>query len=137
MGLLGARNVQRSVIRTMVTVASLSISLIMIVDVGVLVFVMKRDVTDWLDNALGADLIVQAPYPMRQSFAQKLQDTPGVEASSPSRVIEVQVAGASLDRTKQQSGTLFFVAIDPEQFRRVGDKEFVSGQGIPRPPGQR
>ncbi len=65
MGLLGARNVRRTVIRTMVTVASLAISLIMIIEVDSLVFVLKSDVSDWLDNAMGADLLVRAPHPMQ------------------------------------------------------------------------
>jgi len=131
MGSLGARNVRRSVVRTMVTVASLAIALIMIIEVGSLVFVLKRDVSDWLDNALGADLLVRAPYPMRPSFARSLESVPGVQATSPSRVIEVRVAATSLDRTRQQNDTLFFVAIDPEQFRQVGNKEFIAGQGDP------
>ena len=131
MGSLGALNVRRSVIRTMVTVASLAISLIMIIEVDSLVFVLKRDVSNWLDNALGADLLVKAPYPMQQSFARKLESIPGVQAASPSRVIQVQVGNASLDLTREQDDTLTFVAIDPVQFRKVGGKEFISGQGDP------
>lgn len=131
MGGLGARNVSRAVMRTMVTVASLAISLIMIIEVDSLVYVLKQDVSDWLDHALGADLLIRAPYPMRQSFAQSLATVPGVLATSPSRSIEVKVAGASLDPTKQQDETLYFVAIDPNQFRQVGGKEFIAGQGDP------
>jgi putative ABC transport system permease protein len=131
MGSLGAMNVRRSVIRTMVTVASLSISLIMIIEVDSLVFVLKRDVSSWLDNALGADLLIHAPYPMQQSFTRSLESVPGVQAASSSRVIQVQVANASLDPNKQQDDILSFVAIDPVQFRRVGGKEFIAGQGDP------
>ncbi len=131
MGALGARNLQRSVIRTMVTVASLAISLIMIIEVDSLVFVLKQDVSQWLDNALGADLLVRAAYPMRPSFAQMLESIPGVQATSPSRIIQVQVADASLDGTGQQDTTLSFIAIDPQQFRQVGGKEFITGQGDP------
>lgn len=131
MGSLGARNVRRSVIRTMVTVASLAISLIMIIEINSMVFLLKRDISDWLINALGADLLVRAPYPMSQSFARTLESIPGVQAASPSRVIQVQVADSSKDRTKQQNDALYFVAIDPEQFRQVGGKVFISGQGNP------
>jgi len=131
MGSLGALNVRRSVIRTMVTVASLAISLIMIIEVDSLVFVLKRDVSNWLDNALGADMVIRAPYPMQQSFARKLESIPGVQAASPSRVIQVQVANASLDPSKEQDDTLNFVAIDPVLFRKVGGKEFIAGQGDP------
>lgn len=131
MGSLGALNVRRAVIRAMVTVASLAISLIMIIEVDSLVFVLKRDVRSWLDNALGADLLVRAPYPMARSFAQTLLAVPGVQATSPSRVIEVRVAGTTGEASKGHDGTLFLVAIDPEQFREVGGKEFVPGQGDP------
>ena len=131
MGSLGARNVRRTVIRTMVTVASLAISLVMIIEVNSLVYVLKQDVSDWLDNALGADLLIRAPHPMQQSFARELESIAGVQASSPSRVIQVKVAGDSIDRIRQQNDTLFFVGIDPEQFRRVGGKEFITGQGDP------
>jgi putative ABC transport system permease protein len=128
-GLLGARNLQRSAMRTMVTVASLAISLIMIIDVNSLVLVVKGDVSAWLDNALASDLLVRAPYPRQQSFAVTLQSIPGVQAVSPARVIQVQVADASLDHTRQQRDTLSYVAVDPAEFRQVGDKEFVSGTG--------
>jgi putative ABC transport system permease protein len=130
MGALGALNLKRSVTRTMVTVASLAISLIMIIEVDSLVYILKRDVSDWLDHAVGADLLIHAPYPMRQSFAQTLLSIPGVQATSSSRAIEVQVADAALDRTTQRDA-LHLVAIDPEQFRQVGGKEFVAGQGDP------
>jgi putative ABC transport system permease protein len=125
MGALGARNVQRSVTRTMVTVASLAISLIMIIEVDSLVFVLKQDVSNWLDRALGADLLIRAPYPMQQSFTRKLEGVAGVQSTSPSRVVEVQVADASTD------DTIYFIAIDPEQYRQVGEKEFIAGQGDP------
>jgi len=131
MGALGARNVQRSAARTMVTIASLAISLILIVLVDSMVSMMKQDVSDWLDRALGADLLVRAPYPMQVSFAQALESLPGVEAASPSRAIEVRVAADALGKDRERSDTLYYVAIDPAAFRRVGDKELVSGQGDP------
>ena len=131
MGSLGARNVRRSAVRSMVTVASLAISMIMIIDVDSIVFVMKRDISDWLDNAMGADVLVRAPYPMAQSFARTLKSVPGVQAVSSSRIMEVDVGHASLDPAGQQAETLFFVAIDPEQYSQVGGKEFLAGQGEP------
>jgi len=131
MGSLGARNLQRSVLRAMVTVASLAISLVMIIEVDSLVFVLKQDVSDWLEHAVGADLLIRSPYPMQQSFARVLESVPGVQAVSPARMIQVRVAEASLDRARRQQERLTFVAIDPELFRQVGGKEFISGQGDP------
>jgi putative ABC transport system permease protein len=130
-GELGARNARRAVWRTMVTVASLVIALIMIILVDSMVFVIKGDVSNWLDNALGADVLVLAPYPMRESFTQKLEGIPGVQAVSPSRAIEVEVARSSGLITNQQDEQLTYLAIDPQQFRQVGDKELVAGQGDP------
>ena len=60
---------------------------------------------------------------MQSGFTQALESVPGVQAISPSRVVEVKVASASLDGTKQQDDTLFYVAIDPAQFRQVGSAE--------------
>ena len=131
MGGLGARNARRAVGRTMVTVASLVIALIMIILVDSMVFIIKGDVSTWLDNALGADVLVLAPYPMRETFTQKLESIPGVQAASPSRAIEVTLARSSGLITGQQDKTLTYVAIDPQQFRQVGEKEFVAGQGDP------
>jgi len=130
-GGLGARNLKRSTIRTMVTVASLSISLIMIIQVNALVFIIKEDITQWLDNALGADIILRAPSPIRQDFTLSLEKIDGVEAATASRTIEVQVGQDSMTPARQQVETLFFNAIDPKNYRNVGDKEFVSGQGNP------
>jgi len=126
MGSLGSRNIQRVVIRTMATIAALAVSLIMIVEVSSLVFVLKQDVSNWLVNALGADLIIKSPYPMQQSFARELQNISGVKASSPTRVIRVQVGGNS---QSDKVEWLYFMAIDPDQFRQVGGKEFIAGQG--------
>jgi putative ABC transport system permease protein len=131
MGSLGARNLRRSVVRVMVTVASLVISLIMIIEVDSLVHVLKQDVSTWLEHALGADLLVYAPQPMRLSFAQTLESIPGIQAVSASRTIEVEVAVNSVEKTAQSREVLNFVAIDPDQFLNVANKEFISGQGDP------
>lgn len=131
MGAIGARNIKRSIVRMMVTVASLVISLIMIIEVDSLVHVLKQDVSTWLEHALGADLLVYAPQPMRQSFAQVLTSIPGIQAVSASRTIEVEVAMNSDESSAQSREMVNFVAIDPDQFLRVANKEFISGQGNP------
>ena len=131
MGLFGARNLTRSIVRVMVTVASLMISLIMIIEVDSLVHVLKQDVSTWLEHALGADLLVYAPQPMQQSFTQSLASIPGIKAVSASRTIEVEVAINSEENSSQSRELLSFIAIDPDQFLSVTNKEFVSGQGDP------
>jgi putative ABC transport system permease protein len=115
----------------MVTVASLSISLIMIIQVNALVYIIKEDISQWLDNALGADIILRSPSPINQTFTHSLENIVGVDAATASRMIEVQVGQDSLTPAKKLVETLFFNAIDPNNYRKVGDKEFISGQGDP------
>jgi putative ABC transport system permease protein len=134
-GALGSANVCRSVQRTSMTVASLMISLIMIIGVGSISQVITQDVQSWLNNAMGGDLIITAEEPLRTTFIEKLVSLPGVSVVNPLRIMEVRVGkeryGTNrLDRPRRER--LYLFAIDPRLYRRIGDKEFISGQGDPR-----
>lgn len=134
-GALGSQNVCRSVQRTTMTVASLMISLIMIIGVGSMAQVFTRDVQSWLDNALGGDLIITAEEPLRTTFVEKLTSLPGVSVVNPVRIMEVRVGkeryGTTyLDRPRREK--LYLFAVDPFMYRKIGNKEFISGQGDPQ-----
>lgn len=126
-GALGAGNVNRSVTRTMLTVASLLIALIMIIGVGSLSHTITEDVQAWVDNALGGDLMVTSPDPLRTAFGNQLKGVEGVAAVSPNRYLEVKVAPESITRSDQRD-RLVYTAIEPELFRQIADKEFVGGE---------
>ncbi len=131
-GALGSTNVVRSVLRSTMTVASLFISLIMIIGVGSMAQVITRDVQSWVDNALGGDVLVNAQEPQRQAFIEKLASIPGVSVVSPMRVMEVRVGAERYGIThlgQPRRDKLYFFAIDPSLYRQIGDKEFISGQG--------
>lgn len=131
-GALGSTNVVRSILRTTLTVASLMVSLIMIIGVGSMSKVITRDVESWIENALGGDILVNAQEPQRQALIEKLVSIPGVRVVSPLRVMEVRVGAERYGIThlgQPRREKLYFFAIDPNLYRQISDKEFVSGQG--------
>jgi putative ABC transport system permease protein len=131
-GRLGSANIHRSVSRTMLTVACFMVALVMIIGVGSLSHSFKQDVEGWVNNALGGDLYVSAPDPMRESFATQLMDVSGVQAVSPTFIHTVRVASSSLPEADEDiEDTLLFTAIEPALFRQVGDMEFITDQGEP------
>lgn len=125
-GSLGSANVRRSVGRTTLTVASLMVALTMVIGIGSLAYSFEQDITGWIDTALGGDLYVLAPVPLRENFGRQLSSLPGVEAVTPARYVSVQMVGLDTG-----SESLTYNAIDPETYRQVGDIEFSTGQGDP------
>jgi putative ABC transport system permease protein len=130
-GLLGASNVRRAVNRTALTVASLMIGLAMVIAVNSLSTAFTSDITSWVDNALGGDLFVRAPIPMREQFARQLASVPGVQSVTPVRYFNVKIAPASIPAEVQDQDTVIFAGIDPATYRLAGEMEFASGQGDP------
>lgn len=130
-GALGSSNVRRSVGRTTLTVASLMVALTMVIGIGSLAYSFERDITGWIDTALGGDLYVRSPLTMRASLASQLAAVPGVEAVSPARYISVRVSTAHHPLDSNENDGLVFNAIDPDSYRQVGDMVFASGQGDP------
>jgi len=130
-GAIGSANIKRSVGRTTLTVAALMIALTMIISINSMAFSMKVDIQDWIDNALGGDLYVRAPLPMRESFANELSKVPGVSAVTPARVLNVHVPSGFNTGDAKANDEYYFNAIDVESFRKVADMEFVSGQSDP------
>lgn len=133
-GSLGSSNVRRSVGRTTLTVAALMVALTMVIGIGSLAYSFEQDITQWIDTALGGDLYVRSPVPLRESFNNQLANVPGVEAITAARYISVQVVEAS---SSGSSENLTYNAIEPETYRQVGDIEFSIGQGNPEDNWQR
>ena len=130
-GALGSANVRRAVGRTTLTVASLMVALTMIISIESLAFSYESDLKRWIDNALGGDLYVRAPLPMRESFASQLRSVPGVQTVTPTRVLTVRAAPGSLPSGKDADLRFFYEALDPASFRQIGDMEFAANQGDP------
>jgi len=128
-GALGSANVRRSVSRTALTVAALMVALTMIISIHSVAYSFKEDMTTWIVNALGGDLYVRSPIPMRETFASQLAGVQGVQVVTPTRLISIRAAQRSLPPDNSVSDTIVFNAIDPATFRQIGDMQFAVGQG--------
>ena len=128
-GRIGSANVSRAAGRTTLTVASLMVALTMIISIGSQAFSFRSDIETWIDNALGGDLYVRSPVPMRESFQRQLENIAGVEVASPGRYLRIRAAPGQLPADSPKDDELFFNAIDPETYRQIADVEFAVGQG--------
>ncbi len=130
-GMLGAGNVQRSPGRTSLTVASLIIGLSMVIANSSMAAAFIHDITAWVETALGGDLYVRAPLPMREQFERQLTAIPGVSGVTKVRYFNVKVAPSQIPPEAADMNTIFFAAIDPFTYRGVGEMQFIAGQGDP------
>jgi putative ABC transport system permease protein len=130
-GMLGAGNVQRSPGRTSLTVASLIVGLSMVIANSSLATAFTHDITSWVETALGGDMYVRAPLPMREQFERQLAAVPGVGGVTKVRYFNVKIAASQLPPEAADQDTIFFAAIDPLTYREVGEMQFTAGQGEP------
>jgi putative ABC transport system permease protein len=129
-GMLGSGNVRRSPARTSLTVASLMVGLSMVIANNSLADAFIGDITAWVETALGGDLYVRAPIPMRESFESQLAALPGVGGITKIRYFAVKVAPSVVPPESQdENNTLIFAGIDPQTYREVGEFEFAANQG--------
>lgn len=129
-GRIGSANVQRTIGRTTLTVASLMVSLTMIISINSVATSFKKDMGAWIDSALGGDLYVRSAVTMRQSFGNQLKSVPGVAVVTPTRVLEVRIAPESLPKNTLQN-EFYLYAIDPDTFRQIADLQFTDKQADP------
>lgn len=125
-GLLGSGNVQRARGRTALTVAALMVGVSMVIGLGSINNSFHEDILGWVESAIGGDLYVRSPLPMRPQFAQRLQSVPGVGYITPVTFTSIRLA----DREgEDQADTLQFVAVEPETYTNVAAFQFAVGQG--------
>jgi putative ABC transport system permease protein len=110
-GRLGAGNIERSRGRTSLTVAALMTGIAMVISIGALSGSFQTDIDSWVNSAVGGDLIVRSPVPMRIDFASRLETIPGVLAVTPARYFGV--------RPTQDETGITFQAIDPNTYFQV------------------
>ena len=123
-GQLGSRNIQRSRLRTTLTVAALMIGVAMIVIVWVMTGSFKGDLDEWLQGYIGGDVYVTSVVPIRENITQRIQALPGVEAVAPVRYFEVEWRMPGKDWEKVN-----FMAFDPVTYSEV--TSFVFSQSTP------
>ncbi|MBW7878081.1 MAG: ABC transporter permease [Anaerolineae bacterium] len=96
-GRMAPRAVERSISRTGVAVAALTIAVSVIVGVSVMISSFRSTVADWLETTLGADIYISSPLlaangstvDVDPMAAQTVAQTPGVAEVSTSRATSV------------------------------------------------
>jgi putative ABC transport system permease protein len=115
-GRLGTSNIRRAKGRTALTVAALMIGIAMVIGIQALTTSFEVDIDNWVQTAIGGDLYVRSPIPMREEFGQRLLAHPTVAAVSPVTFHLVRGVPAG---TARETDTLLFVAIDPATYLQV------------------
>ena len=123
-GQLGSRNIQRSRLRTTLTVSALMIGVSMIVIVWVMTGSFKGDLDEWLDGYIGGDVYVTSLVPIRENIIRRIEAVPGVEAVAQVRYFDVEWRQPGKDWE-----TINFMAFDPVSYTRV--TSFVFNQSNP------
>jgi putative ABC transport system permease protein len=123
-GQLGSRNIQRSRLRTTLTVAALMIGVAMIVVVWVMTDSFKGDLDEWLEGYIGGDIYVTSLVPIRENIVSRIEALPGVAAVAPVRYFEAEWRPAGQDWEKVN-----IMAFDPATYSRV--TSFVFSQSTP------
>lgn len=107
-GSLGSRNIQRSKLRTTLTVAALMIGVSMILIVRGMTESFVVDLKTWMNAYIGGDLYVNSTVPLRADVGRKLEAVQGVDRVAPVRYFAVEV-----EKPDGKFEDLTFMAIDP------------------------
>ena len=126
-GALGSRNVQRSKLRTTLTVAALMVGVAMIIMVRGMTASFAADLQTWIKAYLGGDIYVTSSIRMRSDIERRIRVVEGVEAVAPLRYFEVEWQTPDGERENLQ-----FMAVDVEEYARVTSFVFSGEQVDPQ-----
>jgi putative ABC transport system permease protein len=126
-GALGSRNVQRSKLRTTLTVAALMVGVAMIIMVRGMTASFSSDLKTWISAFLGGDIYVTSSIRLRSDIERRIRVVDGVLAVSPLRYFEVEWQTPDGDRENLQ-----FMAVDVEEYARVTSFVFSGEQVDPQ-----
>ena len=121
-GWLGASNMRRAKGRTTLTVGALMVGIAMIIGVQAMTTSFEVDITHWVESAIGGDLYIRSPIPMRLEFGQRLLSDPAAQAVTP--LTFRQVRHTQPGQGAGQSDTILFTAIDPVTYPQVASFVF-------------
>lgn len=113
-GQLGARNLERAQLRTMLTASALLIGVSMIVVIQGMTASFSADLFVWMEAYIGGDLFVNASVPLKRDMQDRLESVPGVYAASPIRYFETTWL-----KEDGEEETLNFMAVDPSAHTSV------------------
>ena len=122
-GQLGSRNIQRSKLRTTLTVAALMIGVSMIIITRGMTDSFRGDLETWINAYVGGDLLVTSSSPMRSQVMRRLEAIPGVEAVTPMRTLDV-----TWQTPDGKTEDLVFMGVDTETYNNVTSFVFSDSQ---------
>jgi len=125
-GSLGSRNIQRSRLRTTLTVAALMVGVAMVIMVRGMTESFAVDLQTWIKAYLGGDIYVTSSIRMRSDIMRRIQSVPGVDAVAPLRYFEV-----AWETPQGEQNMLQFMAVDIEAYTQVTNFVFSGEQVNP------
>lgn len=123
-GRLGSGNVRRARARTALTVAALMIGIAMVIGIQTMTRSFETDIDHWVSTAIGGDLHVRSPQPMREELGTRLLAEPAIAAVSP--VTYYRTRYVPPGGTPAESERLLWVGIDPLTYPQVGSYVFAN-----------
>ncbi|MGZ9235028.1 MAG: FtsX-like permease family protein, partial [Anaerolineales bacterium] len=122
-GSLGSRNIERSRLRSTLTVAALMVGVAMVIMVRGMTESFAGDLSTWISAYLGGDLYVTSTVKLREDVGRRIQTVDGVEAVTPIRYFEVEWKTPA-----GETEALTFMALDVEAYTRVTSFVFSGTQ---------
>ena len=124
-GRLGSSNIQRSKLRTTLTLAALMIGVSMVVIVWAITGSFKGDLDVWLTSYAGGDLFVTSTVLMGSDVWKQIGAVEGVAAAAPVRYLNIKWKAPTGEED------ISFMALDPASYTRVTSFQF--SQSAPDP----
>jgi putative ABC transport system permease protein len=113
-GGLGSRNIQRSRLRTTLTVAALIVGVSMVIMTKVITSSFAGDLTSWMDGYIGGDIYITSSIPMRSDLADRIQSVNGVVSAVPIRYVNIQ-----WQPPQSENETVTFMGFEPLDYVKV------------------
>jgi putative ABC transport system permease protein len=126
-GSLGSRNVQRSRLRTTLTVAALMVGVAMVIMVRGMTGSFAADLRTWIQAYLGGDIYVTSSVRLRSDLERRLKGIEGVYEVAPLRYFNVDWKTPA-----GETETINFMAIDVAAYARVTSFVFSGEQVDPQ-----
>lgn len=128
-GQIGSGNVQRSRVRTALTVAALMVGVTMVIGLGEMSYSFRQDILAWVETAIGGDLYVRSVASMRPEVGRRIVSTiPGIDAITSASTLEARMTAPDDDGDPD---TIVVTAIDPSTYLEVASFKFADEQVDP------
>jgi putative ABC transport system permease protein len=113
-GLIGSRNIERSKVRTTLTIAALLIGVAMILVVRIMTTSFANDLFTWINAYIGGDIYIHASVPLRADMANQINGIKGVYAATP-----IHYKNIDFRTPDGKFESLTFMAVDPATYALV------------------